>query len=132
MICCSSVENTRPAVPDDGAGVSRNFPIFTFVGGLGLLFSGATPASETRLALLGRVLPLQVIEASHFLASVAGTGLLLLSQGLARRLDGAYYLASTLLILGVTTSMLKGFDYEEATLLLIILAILWRARPAFD
>ncbi len=110
----------------------RVLAIFTFLGGLGLLFSGATPASETRLALLGRALPIQVIEASHFMASVAGTGLLLLSQGLARRLDGAYYLASTLLILGVTTSMLKGFDYEEATLLLILLAVLWRARPAFD
>ena len=97
-----------------------------------LLFSGATPASGTRLALLGRVLPLQVIEASHFLASVAGAGLLLLSQGLARRLDGAYYLASVLLIVGITASMLKGFDYEEATLLLLVLAVLWRARPAFD
>jgi phosphatidylglycerol lysyltransferase len=110
----------------------RVLAIFTFLAGLGLLFSGATPASGTRLALLGRVLPLQVIEASHFLASVAGTGLLLLSQGLARRLDGAYYLASTLLILGVTTSMLKGFVYEEAILLLVLLAVLWRAKPAFD
>ena len=110
----------------------RVLAIFTFLGGLILLFSGATPASGTRLAVLGRVLPLQVMEASHFLASVAGAGLLLLSQGLARRLDGAYYLASVLLILGVTTSMLKGFNYEEATLLLILLAVLWRARPAFD
>jgi phosphatidylglycerol lysyltransferase len=110
----------------------RVLAIFTFLGGLVLLFSGATPASGTRLALLGRFVPLQVIEASHFLASVAGAGLLLLSQGLARRLDGAYYLASALLIVGVTGSMLKGFDYEEATLLLIILAVLWRARPAFD
>ena len=110
----------------------RVLAIFTFLGGLVLLFSGATPASGTRLALLGRVLPLQVIEASHFLASVAGAGLLLLSQGLARRLDGAYYLASVLLILGITASMLKGFDYEEATLLLLVLAVLWRARPAFD
>jgi phosphatidylglycerol lysyltransferase len=110
----------------------RVLATFTFLGGLGLLFSGATPASGTRLALLGRLVPLQVIEASHFLSSVAGAGLLLLSQGLARRLDGAYYFASTLLILGVTASMLKGFQYEEAILLLILLAVLWRARPAFD
>ena len=45
-----------------------------------------------RLALLERLLPLGVIEASHFLGSVAGRCLLLLSQGLARRLDAAYYL----------------------------------------
>jgi phosphatidylglycerol lysyltransferase len=56
----------------------RALAIVTFLGGLVLLFSGATAASEPRLAMLGRVLPLQVIEASHFLASVAGAGLLLL------------------------------------------------------
>ena len=33
--------------------------------------------------------PLGIIEASHFLGSIAGAALLLLSQGLARRLDGA-------------------------------------------
>jgi phosphatidylglycerol lysyltransferase len=110
----------------------RVLAVFTFLGGLVLLFSGATPASGARLALIGRVVPLQVIEASHFLSSVAGAGLLLLSQGLGRRLDGAYYLASVLLIVGVTASMLKGFDYEEAALLLLVLAVLWRARPAFD
>ena len=110
----------------------RVLATFTFLGGLVLLFSGATPASDARLAVLGRVLPLQVIEASHFLASVAGAGLLLLSQGLARRLDGAYYLASALLILGITTSLLKGFDYEEAALLCSCSRVLWRARPAFD
>lgn len=110
----------------------RVLAVLAFLGGVVLLFSGATPASGTRLALLNRVLPLQLIEASHFIASVAGAGLLLLSQGLARRLDVAYYLTAGLLLLGVATSMLKGFDYEEAALLLFVLAVLWRARPAFD
>jgi phosphatidylglycerol lysyltransferase len=104
----------------------------TFLAGLLLLFSGALPSSGTRLAVIGRVLPLEVIEASHFLGSIAGAGLLVLSQGLARRLDGAYYLASALLVLGIGASLLKGFDYEEAILLLLVLAMLWRARAAFD
>ena len=82
--------------------------------------------------MLGRILPFHVMEVSHFLASAAGAGLLLLAQGLARRLDGAYYLASALLVFGIAASMLKGFDYEEATLLLIVLAILWRSRRAFN
>jgi phosphatidylglycerol lysyltransferase len=78
------------------------------------------------------MLPLAVIEVSHFLASVAGAGLLVVSQGLARRLDGAYYVTATLLAVGTTTSLLKGFDFEEATLLVIVFAILYRARPAFN
>ena len=105
---------------------------FTFFAGLVLLFSGATPAESGRLDILGRLLPIGVIEASHFLASVVGAGLLVLSQGLSRRLDGAYYLAATLIVVGITTSLLKGFDYEEAALLCIVLLLLYRARPAFD
>jgi phosphatidylglycerol lysyltransferase len=110
----------------------RVLAAFTFLAGLVLLFSGATPAQSRRLDILGRLLPVAVIEASHFLASVAGAGLLVLSQGLSRRLDGAYYLAATLIVVGITTSLLKGFDYEEAALLGIVLALLHRARPAFD
>jgi phosphatidylglycerol lysyltransferase len=110
----------------------RVLAAFTFLAGVVLLFSGATPAEARRLTVLDRVLPLAVIEASHFLASVAGTGLLVLSQGLARRLDGAYYVTATLLVVGFTTSLLKGFDFEEAALLFVVLAVLHRARPAFD
>jgi len=58
--------------------------IFTFVAGVVLLLSGATPAEQGRLLWIGELLPLGVIEASHFLASVAGAGLLVVSQGLAR------------------------------------------------
>jgi len=110
----------------------RLLAAFTFFSGLVLLFSGATPAAPGRLDLLDRVLPLGVIEISHFAGSVAGAGLLVLSQGLARRLDGAYFLSSILIVVGMTASLLKGFDYEEATLLLLVLIVLRRARPAFD
>jgi phosphatidylglycerol lysyltransferase len=37
-----------------------------------------------------------------------------------------------LLIVGIPASMLKGFDYEEATLLLLVLLVMWRAGPAFS
>ena len=104
----------------------------TFLAGVVLLFSGATPASPGRLDLLDRLLPLGVIETSHFLGSVAGAGLLILSQGLARRLDAAYYLSCALIVLGMAASLLKGFDFEEAVLLLAVLLMLRRARPAFD
>lgn len=110
----------------------RVIAAFTFLAGLILLFSGATPAAEGRLAFLGRVLPLGMIEGSHFLSSVAGAGLLLLSQGLARRLDAAYALAGVSLIIGIAASLFKGADYEEAAVLAGVLFVLWRARPVFD
>ena len=110
----------------------RVLAVFTFLAGVVLLFSGATPAAEGRLALLDRLLPLGIIEASHFLGSIAGAALLLLSQGLARRLDAAWVLTTAAAAAGIAASLLKGADYEEATALAFVLVALWRARPAFD
>jgi phosphatidylglycerol lysyltransferase len=105
---------------------------FTFVGGGVLLFSGATPGEEGRVYALTRVLPLAVVEASYFLGSVVGVGLLIVSNGVARRLDLAYYLAAAGLAAGIVASILKGGDYEEASLLAFVLVGLMLSRPAFD
>ena len=110
----------------------RVLAAFTFLAGVVLLVSGATPAVAGRLRLLDRVLPLGLIELSHFAGSVVGAALLLLSQGLARRLDAAYILTVFAMAVGIVASLLKGADYEEATILGAILLVLWRARPAFD
>ena len=105
---------------------------FTFLSGVVLLFSNATPAAAGRLALLDRVLPLGIIEASNFLTSVLGAALLLLSQGLARRLDTAYFWTAGAMALGIGGALLKGVDVEEAAVLAGVLFLLWRARAAFD
>jgi len=110
----------------------RMLAVFSFLAGAVLLASGATPAATGRLSLLNRVLPLGVIELSHFAGSVVGAGLLLLSQGLGRRLDAAYFLTVVAMIGGIVVSLLKGADYEEAVILGAVLLVLWRARPAFD
>jgi phosphatidylglycerol lysyltransferase len=110
----------------------RVLAAFSFFAGVVLLTSGATPAAPGRLGFLNRLLPLGVIELSHFAGSVLGAALLLLSQGLARRLDAAYALTVLAMAAGIVASVLKGGDYEEAIVLAAILLVLWRARPAFD
>lgn len=106
-------------------------PAMVFAVGLVLLFSGATPPVSARLSWLAAHVPVSVIEASHFLGSVAGVLLLLLSQGLARRLDAAWLAAVATLALGIVTSLLKGLDYEEAVAITLVLAALIYARPMF-
>ena len=104
----------------------------TFVGGLVLLLSGATPAIHSRLRGLDQVLPLPVIEISHFLGSLAGVGLLFLAIGLQRRLDAAWHLTALLLGGGAVLSLLKGLDWEEALILTLLLAALLSCRTHFD
>lgn len=105
---------------------------FTFVGGGVLLFSGALPGDEYRLRVVGSILPLAVVEASYFLGSVAGVGLLFVSHAVARRLDLAYFLASGLLSVGIAASILKGGNVEEALFLGFVLGGLVLSRPAFE
>lgn len=105
---------------------------FAFLAGAVLLFSGATPAESERVSWLADFLPLPVLEVSHFVGSLTGLGLLLLAQGLSRRLDGAYYAAVCALGIGCGTSLLKGGDYEEATVVALVLLALLASRRHFD
>ncbi|HEX5436957.1 MAG TPA: bifunctional lysylphosphatidylglycerol flippase/synthetase MprF [Gemmatimonadaceae bacterium] len=111
--------------------VPRVLAATTFLAGMILLFSGATPAVGNRLYWLHRVLPLPVIEVSHLFGSLAGAGLLILARGIQRRLDAAYHLTVALLAAGVLFSLLKAFDYEEAILLTVMLAALVPNRRYF-
>ena len=107
------------------------FSGLTLVSGAVLLFSGATAVLPGRLELLSDILPLSVMEASHFISSVIGMSLLILARGLQRRLDAAYWLTLTLLIAGAVAQLLKGIDYEEAGLLILLAVALAPAHRLF-
>ncbi|MDI1294899.1 MAG: GNAT family N-acetyltransferase, partial [bacterium] len=102
-----------------------------FLGGAVLLVSGSLPTVPWRAAALYAMLPLPFMEASHMAGSLVGAALLILSAGLYRRLDGAFWLTRILLLAGAIFSLLKGLDYEEALVMIVIAAALQWARPAF-
>ncbi len=104
--------------------------LLVFVVGALLLFSGATPGVDERLAALG-FLPLPVITASHLSASLIGTLCLLLAQGLYRRLSAAWAVTLVLLCLGALASLLKGIDWPEALVLLTVAGLLATFRREF-
>ncbi len=110
-------------------------PVFfaglTLVCGAVLLFSGATRGLPGRMALAQSLLPLPILELSHLLASVSGMLLLILARGLQRRLDAAYWLTLALLVAGSAFSLLKGIDYEEASLLALLALALAPAHKLF-
>jgi phosphatidylglycerol lysyltransferase len=105
--------------------------LLVFLSGVVLLFSGATPEIDTRLESLGFLIPHRLIDASHFGASLIGVLCLLLAQGLRRRLSAAWMLTTILLFVGSILSILKGFDWEEASLLLLTACLLAIFRRSF-
>jgi len=106
--------------------------VLTFLSGLWLLLFGALPGDPGRLAWLGRLLPLAVIEGSHFLGSIVGTGLLILSWGLARRIQGAWRVTLGLVALGIPAALLRSGDVGIAGILLLLAFALVAARHAFE
>jgi phosphatidylglycerol lysyltransferase len=113
-----------PVVPQIAGGL-------TFLAGALLLFSGATPSIDERLAFLERFLPLAVLEISHLAGSIVGLALLVLARALFRRVQAAYHICVWLLLAGIFASLLKGLDIEEASLLLVVLGVLVLGRRAF-
>jgi len=109
----------------------RLLSIGGFLAGATLIFSASTPSAESRLEAIGGVLPLWVIEGSHFLGGIVGVLLLLLSRSLQRRIGTAYAMTVVLLAAGIVLSLTKGLDYEEAVLLAAILVVLVPCRSDF-
>lgn len=105
--------------------------LLTFIAGAVLLFSGATPELFHRVRILRQVVPLPVMEFSHFLASLMGALLLVLARGLQKRVDAAYVGTALLLAAGIVVSLLKGLDFEEAAFLAVLLLALLPCRKYF-
>ena len=107
------------------------FSVIAFVAGAFMLISATTPTLAGPLEAAGRILPLPVIELSHFLASIVGVLLLIVALGLRQKLDHAWTIGMILLVLGIGLTLLKGADPHEAVLLAVSLGLLATSRKAF-
>ncbi len=119
-----------------GRAASDLAPLFlaatTFTVGTILVVSGAMPAFVDRLQILHIAIPLWAVEISHFLTSVAGLFLLFAAHGLYRRLDGAWWLALSMTLLGIPFSLIKGLAVVAPSVLAILLIGLVTARGQFS
>jgi phosphatidylglycerol lysyltransferase len=122
-----AIENTSIWVAAVGPTVLAGC---TFTGGVVLLFSNAMPVSDARLLLVNTVLPLGVVETSHLLGSIIGV-LLLLASGMQRWLQHPWELSVTLISAGVISLILKGFAWEEALALVMLLLAVMPSRREF-
>jgi len=115
------------------ARLGVELPAF-FVALMGLLnlYSAVTPGLPPRMRFL-RSLPLDVnvTRSSHLATTLAGFALLLIAQGLWRRKRASWALAIGVLGFSAFTHLLKGLDYEEAILAILLALWLWRARRQF-
>jgi len=111
--------------------VPQLYSLLLLLAGGVLLVSGAIP-SHTDMLDWGDLVPLPVVEFSHLTGSLTGLLLLFLARGIRLRIDAAWYGSLALLGLGIATSLLKGFDWHEALVLLVILLLMLPTRNYFQ
>jgi phosphatidylglycerol lysyltransferase len=104
----------------------------TFAAGAMLLISGATPNEADRFAWMFSLVPPELINASHFASSIIGLLMLLLADGLRRRVDAAWAATLFLAALAGVLALLKGFNWEETAVLAVLCLALIPLRPAFN
>lgn len=114
---------------EEGIGV-RAVALLTAAMGIVNVLSAVRPSMQARLHLLEKYSPLQVTHGGHLTSALAGFALLLLASGLWRRKRVAWLLALVVLVASIITHLLKGLDYEEASLaaILCIVLVAWRAH----
>ena len=95
------------------------------------LVSALTPALRNRLILIEDTMPLEVRHGSRMTAALAGFALFLVASSLWRRKRTGWLLTVILLVISVITNLVKGLDYEEASLAFGLMVILLLMRPSF-
>ena len=104
---------------------------YTFIIGLMLLISGVTPATDEATELLALHVPLPLVEASHFIGSIAGLGLLFVARGMLLRLDAAWWAGILISIASLIFALPKGIAISEAALISCLVLSLALSRKQF-
>lgn len=119
-------EKPRRYFPWESWGVHVSAAL-TLLTGIINLTSGIQPALMNRIAIIEPFIPLTVRHGSRITSVLAGFGLILLAGNLWRRKRAAWVFSIALLLVSIITHLVKGLDFEEASLglgALILLLIL--------
>lgn len=110
--------------------VPRLLSATTFAVGATLIAYGAMPVFIDRLQLLDVAVPRSAVAVSHFLTGFVGLVLLIAARGLWRRTGGAWWLASSVMLLCIPISLIKGLGVfaPSVSIALIFGLLLVRGR----
>jgi lysylphosphatidylglycerol synthetase-like protein (DUF2156 family) len=96
------------------------------------LVSALTPDLTDRAHVLEKIMPTDVLELARVVALTLGLALLLLSRSLARGRRRAWTLALVAVVGVAIAHLVKGLDFEESIISLLLVTALLRYRSHFD
>lgn len=108
--------------------------LFATAVGIVNLLSAVTPNLSERVKWVDEIFPFDLTEVRHYghlFAALSGFFLLVLATNLLRRKRVAWVMSVILLIISISSHLIKGLDYEEALLSFVLLIQLILIRGAF-
>jgi phosphatidylglycerol lysyltransferase len=105
--------------------------LMTVMVGVMNLVSAVTPAIPARLRWIQQMVPTEIRGRGHIFAALIGFVLLTLAFNLYRRKRNAWLMTIIFLVVSIGSHLVKGWDYEEAIITGILLALLLWTRSLF-
>lgn len=105
--------------------------ILVFLSGIILLISALIPGLVERTKIATELLSFPILNLSRQLSISIGILLIYVSNEIRMKVKRAYKLTWWLLVLGAIFTFLKGFDYEEAIFLSVVLILLRMSKGSF-
>lgn len=136
----SFVDTASQSVPSKEPQLMRLVPrqillwlvtLVTFGSGAINLYSVIGPNLPERQAILEGIFPLEFLHLSRFLTVLIGFALVISSINVYKRKQRAWWSAMLLASASIIFHFTKGLDYEEASVSLILLALLIFTRTIF-
>lgn len=121
----------RPIVRAASAVAPSALAALTFAAGAWMLVSALIPSMSETAEELELLLPIAFVEGGALLSSIIGVILIIVAHGLARRIDGAFWIALAALLAGAATAILHGIDYDRAIVLVLAALVMWPCRREF-
>jgi len=110
----------------------RLYPaFFIFLLGIVNILSVLTPPIAERMRILRQLIPNNTISATNALVIYTGVTLIVTAAYLVRGLRSAWWIAFTGALISLTGHILKGLDWEEASLALLVLLSLFFTRQQY-
>lgn len=132
------VEPISPLSPSPVGKISRRtrlglWTAALLTGAMGIvnLLSAVTPSQPDRRAWLELFLPFYIRSGGRIFAAIAGFALLVLAVNLLRRKHTAWVLTVGLLTISIISHLIKGLDFEECLLAIVLLGQLILMRDVF-
>lgn len=105
--------------------------LLIFISGAVLLVSAMIPGFANRLKLAEKLLSFSIMQWSHQFSICIGILLIIMSMKIGMREKRAYKATLYLLLIGVVSTFLKGFDYEQAIFLIVVFILLRMSKNSF-